>query len=71
MKYDEAMKKDPVGWTNSVDSEQQRMVDHKVFKTIKKKDVPPNAKILTLIWAMKQKADGTKRARVNAHGYKQ
>ena len=47
MKYDEAMRKDPVGWTKSVDGKHQRMVDHKVFKTVKKKDVPPDAKILT------------------------
>ena len=44
MKYDEAMRKDPVGWTKSVDGEHQRMVNHKVFKTIKMKDVPPNEK---------------------------
>ena len=36
-----------------------------------KKDVPADAKVLTSTWAMKLKADGTKRARLNARGYEQ
>ena len=71
MKYEEAMQKDPKGWKESVDKEHQRMVDHKVFKPVKKDDLPENAKILTSTWAMKLKADGTKRARINARGFEQ
>jgi len=33
--------------------------------------VPRNSKILTSTWSMKQKADGTKRARLNARGFEQ
>ena len=71
MKYDEAMQKDLEGWSKSVEKEYGHMHDHKVFKTVKIEDVPPNAKILTSTWAMKQKADGTKRARINARGFEQ
>ena len=42
------------------------MTDNKVFKVVKKDDVPKDAKILISTWAMKLKADGTKRARVTA-----
>ena len=34
MKYEEAMKKDPVGWGKAVDKEHQRMTDHAVFKVV-------------------------------------
>ena len=47
------------------------MKKHGVFQLIKKDQVPKNAKILTSTWSMKQKADGTKRARLNARGYEQ
>ena len=33
--------------------------------------VPADAKVLTSTWAMKQKANGTKHARLNARGYEQ
>jgi hypothetical protein len=71
MKYEEAMQKDPTGWSESVDKEHQRMVEHKVFMPVKKSNLPENAKILTSTWAMKLKADGTKRARINARGFEQ
>jgi hypothetical protein len=47
------------------------MVDHKVFKLVKRSDVPKDAKILTSTWAMKKKSNGKYRARVNARGYEQ
>ena len=71
MKYDEAMKKDPKGWEEAVDEEHDRMVSHKVWRPEYIKDIPKHAKILTSTWAMKQKANGTKRARINARGYEQ
>jgi hypothetical protein len=71
MKYNEAMSKDPVGWNKAVDQEHTRFVSHKVWQAILRKFVPKNAKILSSTWAMKQKADGTLRARLNARGYEQ
>ena len=72
MKYEEAMATPKAKeWEKAVEKEYQRMVDHGVFKTIKMKDVPKNAKILSSTWAMKQKADGTLRARLNARGFEQ
>jgi hypothetical protein len=71
MKYDEAMKKDPVGWTKAVDEEYERMKEHEVFKAVPKDSLPPGTKVLSTTWAMKQKANGTKRARLNARGFEQ
>jgi hypothetical protein len=71
MTYDEAMEKDPVGWGKAVDGEHDRMKEHVVFEAVPRNEVPKNAKILTSTWAMKNKADGTKRARLNATGYEQ
>ena len=71
MKYHEAIKKDPVGWQKAVDKENERMVKHNVWKAVNKTDVPRNAKILSTVWAMKLKANGTQRARINARGYEQ
>jgi hypothetical protein len=71
MKYNEAMKKDPKGWGAAIEQEHERMIKHKVWKAVPEESVPKEAKILTSTWAMKQKADGTKRARINARGYEQ
>jgi hypothetical protein len=71
MKYKEALKKDPIGWKKAVKEEYERMESHGVFKPIPKNELPPGTKVLTSTWAMKQKANGTKRARVNARGYEQ
>jgi len=72
MKYEQAMATpNAKEWEKAVDKEHGRMKDHNVFKVVKKEDVPEDAKVLTSTWAMKQKADGTKRARINARGYEQ
>ena len=71
LKCDEAMAKDPVGWGKSVNKEHDRMVKSKVWKAIKRNLVPAGAKLLSSTWAMKLKADGTKRARINARGFEQ
>ena len=72
MKYDEAMSKpDKDKWKKGVEEELQRMLKSKVFKAVPKSKVPPGAKILTLTWAMKKKANGTYRARINARGFEQ
>jgi hypothetical protein len=58
-------------WDKACDEEHQRMVDHAVFKAVPRSEVPKFAKILTSTWAMKQKANGTLRARLNARGFEQ
>ena len=72
MKYDEAMNgPDAESWKKAVHEEHERMIEHKVFKPIHIKDIPKWAKVLTSTWAMKKKANGTFRARLNARGFEQ
>ena len=71
MKYEEAMSKDEEAWNIAVAKEYERMKKHKVFEAVPKDEMPKDAKVLTSTWAMKQKADGTKRARINARGFEQ
>jgi len=47
------------------------MQKHKVFKPIKRSQVPKYAKILSSMCAMKKKASGIHCAWLNAHGYEQ
>ncbi len=72
MKYDEAMASaDKEKWVIAVDQEHDRMDDHKVFKAVPPESVPAGTKILTSTWAMKKKANGDYRARLNARGFEQ
>jgi hypothetical protein len=75
MKYDEAMnmadKKEVGEWHDAVMEEKERMDKHVVFKAVPLEKVPEGAKILTSTWAMKKKANGKKRARLNARGFEQ
>ena len=72
MNYKEAMSsKDAAGWKVEVGEEKKRFDKFDVFTPIKKSLLPRNAKIMTTTWAMKQKANGTKRGRLNARGYEQ
>jgi len=72
MKYNEAMKtQDAPGWVTAVDQEHKRMTDHTVFKAVEKDQLPKDAKVISSTWAMKKKANGTLRARINALGYQQ
>jgi hypothetical protein len=72
MKYNEAMAtNDRKKWEIAVKEEKKRMDDSGVFQPIPRDKVPKGAKILTSTWAMKKKANGTFRARLNARGYEQ
>ena len=71
MKYDEAMAKEPEAWTKSVDEEHDRFVQHKVVKPVPIEEVPEGASIMSTTWAMKLKANGDHRARINARGFEQ
>ena len=63
------MKDDPVNWLPAVKEEHDRMVKHKVWKPVKKSEVPVRSKGLTSTWAMKKKSNGTYRARINERSY--
>jgi hypothetical protein len=72
MKYKQVMKtpgKD--NWTDALFEEHERMVKRKVWSAELRKNVPKDAKVLTSTWAMKKKANGRFRARLNARGYEQ
>ena len=70
--YDEAMdSEDREQWIESCDEEHGRMVKHQVWEKTPRSEVPAGTKILTSTWAMKHKANGTLRARVNARGFEQ
>eukprot|EP00957_Ditylum_brightwellii_P123174 9391202-Ditylum_brightwellii.AAC.1 len=72
MNFDEAMaSKDKKKWEKAVDKEHDKFVKYSVWKPVPKSEVPKDAKVLTSTWTMKPKANGTKRARLNARGFKQ
>jgi hypothetical protein len=58
-------------WNDAVSQEHDRMLQHGVFVPVLIADLPSNDKTTTSTWAMKQKADWTKRARLAAHCFKQ
>ena len=72
MNYKQAMTStDAAEWQVEVDKEHNRMVQHGVWDIVPKASLPPKTKILKSTWAMKPKADGTKRARLTAKGCSQ
>jgi len=67
MKYDEAMATDQAEeWHDAVEDEHNRMLEHDVFEPTPRENMPPGVMPITSTWAMKQKANGTLRARMNA-----
>ena len=72
MKYDEAMESnDRAYWENAADEEHDKMQKFTVWTPRKLRSLPPDAKIITSTWAMKKKASGIYRARLNARGFEQ
>ena len=72
MKYKEAMSKpDADKWKAAVLEEKRKIDDYQVFKEVPRSSIPDDAKVLTSTWAMKKKANGVYRARLNARGYEQ
>ena len=63
--------KDKNEWKEAVKKEKKSFKKHKVFKLVKRKDVPKDTKIVTSTWAMKKKASGKYRACCNMRGYEQ
>ena len=71
MNYKQAMLEDPEGWTDEVAKEKARFDRFNALTAVKRKDLPKNSKIMTTTWAMKRKASGKLRGRLNARGYEQ
>ena len=70
MRYNEAMATiDKDQWDKAVEEEHDRMVPRNgKWVVVKKGDLPPGAKVMTIVWVMKKKPNGTFRARINARG---
>jgi hypothetical protein len=72
MKYSEAVHgPDKKKWTKAVQEEHNQMLKFGVWEAVRRKDVSAATKIITSTWAMKKKASGTYRARLNAQGFEQ
>jgi hypothetical protein len=71
MKYKEAMASpDMTKWEQGVDAEHNMLITYQVFEPVDANEVQ-DAKILSSTWVMKERADGTCRARLTARGYEQ
>ena len=72
MTYDEAIREpDAKEWQLEIDKEHERMMSHKAWIAVPRSEVPKGTKILGSTWAMKRKANGTRRARLNTKGCSQ
>ncbi|KAL7573927.1 hypothetical protein ACA910_001939 [Epithemia clementina (nom. ined.)] len=72
LNYKEAMQTpDRDKWQQAVEEEYDRMIANNVFIPCPRSEVPPGSKILTSTWAMKKKANGVYRGRINAKGFQQ
>ena len=70
--YKQAMAgKDAAEWKVEVGSEKKRFDRFNAFTPFKRSELPANEKVMTTTWAMKKKASGERRARLNARGYEQ
>ena len=63
--------KDAERWKIKIEKEKDRFDKYKCFMIVNRGDIPSNAKIMSTTWAMKQKASGQLRGRLNARGYEQ
>ena len=67
MMYDEAMASpDRLHWEKAVKEEHEKMVAHGVWVPVKRSDLTKDDDIIDTVWAMKKKANGDYRARINA-----
>ena len=63
--------KDVAGWLEAIEEEQKKVDKYKVWIPKRLEELPANAKYISNTWAMKQKANGVKRARITARGFQQ
>ena len=72
MNFKEVMKgKNKNEWIKEVGNEKDRFDRFNALTSVKRRDLPKGAKIMTSTWAMKQKANGKLRGRLNARGCEQ
>ena len=72
MKFDESMNgKDRSKWLKAVEEEVGRFEKNRCFESVERKDIDPTCTVMTGTWAMKKKASGKFRARLNACGFEQ
>ena len=72
MKLHEALlSNDKEAWEAAIEEEYQRLQKLKVFQIVPRGTIPTRSKILTTTWAMKKKANGTYKARLNMRGCEQ
>ena len=58
-------------WDNAMLEEYMRFAKHEALRAVPKSDVPASAKNFSTVWAMKKKANGRYRARLNMRGFEQ
>ena len=72
IKFKEAMQgKDKEEWKKAAMEEHRKFQQYQVVAPESRKSIPKDVKILTSTWAMKKKANGVFRARLNARGFEQ
>eukprot|EP00957_Ditylum_brightwellii_P155055 11802496-Ditylum_brightwellii.AAC.1 len=72
MNYNESVTTDEAEWWDEyVVKEHNTFKKYEAWEAVRKSKVPADAKVLTLIWAMKPKANRVKKARLNVRGFKQ
>jgi hypothetical protein len=71
-KYKQAMASpDKDKWKEAVEAEHENLKKFNVFKPVLRESLPRGTKVITSTWAMKKKANGRYKARINARGYEQ
>ena len=58
-------------WLKEIAKEKARFDKYNALTPVEQNSLPKDAKVLTTTWAIKLKANGTRRGRLNARGYKQ
>ena len=72
MNYREAMRRlDKDAWEEEIMNEYERFKKFNVVTVVPCSELPKNAKVMSLTWAMKKKTNGKCRGRLNARGYEQ
>ena len=63
--------KDASCWMEEIEKEKGQFEKYNCFTVFDRKKLPSDAKVMSMTWAMKQKASGQLRGHLNARGYEQ
>ena len=58
-------------WIDAVDREHNKFLKYRSVMEVSRDEIPADAKIMDMTWAMKRKSNGTFGARCNVRGFKQ